>query len=907
MVEGTPSLGQDSPEVSGETQASETETPVIPEGKLETIKTNALARERAFRVQEKLDEIRSDRAKELITRDTDQTTGQVRNGLFGWKAIRRSIERTLGDIVKSPADYQAAEESVDGSGVKNEHIETMMSEATGRFSSLSGESAKQEMNDLLSTIADRYKLDQEARTTHPVVSKIKAIVGSNSRVINMAVGAAFRIIFKGTTHVAGLGGAVLASAIYGGVSKGIGEYRSAHAELLGNQGWQEELGKLQNNRQKLEIMRQMVANPATLRKYFAGNSSEAFEFFGQYQQLLADVGEQEVEEGKGPEQSIKDIYSQKESSARKRAWRAAGKAATTAALFSAAGYGIAHFVSELLHPDTPEPQENPVAKRHGDPATEPAVENTKASPEGTDSTAQGESRIKIPTTGVAEGEHNITWRWNGITHQPRLEIDHETHLFEVGDDEHARFAEVKVGGNGTVGDTGSTPEEVAKEIARSIGSGRSGESLGINPQQQEEIQKHIANWLREYKSNDLQNGEFGAGTTVRVDASELNDALKSAGIERIDIDRTGMLGSDRPEVTRDARFKFSKEPDVASEDGTLPYPLDMPQPNSPVIEASPEGENINLRDDSSPATGEEAPGSGNSTFPPSVAEESDISDRETDTPDTPTGPAEADIDAQRVKQNWKAIAKLGGALGLSTLAVYLFRKPLKTAFGPVWEKGKKFFSKKSGEEEPEKDKEEPPKTAIGHLAEEEKGFREKLNEDEQKAFDVIANVDITNLSNQQIYSALEKLSEREDIPISFINKITIIVVDETHNNSDGGKHIPAMHRIAANCYERILNSPDPNRLDAQTRALVSLCIKNARLAALESESESSKYWGKVEKISKRYKSTYQELVATPLFESLEAQDKTEEARKIAIDIGLDGFGSDIPVRAKEYIEEDEKK
>lgn len=898
MVEGKPSPGQNDPEVLGNTQVEETETPVIPKEKLDTIRENALARDKAFRIQEKLDEIRSDRAQYLKNKDRD-TEGRVRNGLFGWRAIRRSFQ-PVADIARSPGDYAAAEKSVDENELKNVHIESLMSEAAGGFNSLSNDSARQEMNDLLSTIADRYKLDQETRTAHPVVSKIKAVVGSNSRVINMAVGAAFRIIFKGATHVTGLGGAVLASAIYGGASKGIGEYRSARAELLGNQGWREEIDKLENPKQKLEIMRQMVANPAALRRYFAGNSSEAFEFFGQYQELLGNVGEQEAGEDQESEQSIQDIYSQKESSARKRAWRAAGKAAATAALYSAAGYGIAHFFSELLHPDTPEPQGDSAPEPQGNSVTEPAIENTKASLEGADPTAQGPSHVEIPITRITEHEHDMTWRWNGVPHQPRLEIDHSTHLFEVGDDEHARFAEVKVEGNGEMGDTGSTPEEVAKEIARSIGSGRSGESLGIGPQQEEEIQKHIANWLHENKSNDLQNGEFNAGTTLRVDASELNDALKSAGIERIDIDRYGMPGSDRPEVTRDARFEFSKEPEtVGSEDGTLPHPPNMPQPNGPVVEASPEGKDIKLPgDDSGPATGEKASSSDSGAFPPDVADE-------------------IDLDTQRAEQNWKAIAKLGGASLVLLATAYKFRKPLKTAFGPIWEKGKKFFSKKDSETEEEKtgeraasnpDEEAPkeqPKPAEAPTTEEEKRFREELEEDEQKAFDAIVSVDTSSLRNDQVYFALERLSSREDAPISFISKMAEIVEYETYQR---GEHIPAMDRIAANCYERLSNSPDTEE-SAVPRFMV-ICIMHSKHAAAQGNLSAGEYWKKVEKISRRYRdeeySEYQDWVAAALFESLDSQNKHNEAKDFAIEAGRDGFGRYMPEKAKVYIEENER-
>lgn len=614
-------------------------------GDLERIKQNALAQERVFRIQEKLDEIRSDRAKELVARDTDQTTGQVRNGLFGWRAVRRSIERTLGDIVKSSSDYRAAEESVDESGVSSEHIETMMSEAADGFGSLSDEHARQEMSDLLSVIAERYKLDQDTRDTNPVVSKIRTIVGSNSVAINMAIGAAFRIIFKGATHATGLGGAVVTSAIYGGVSKGIGEYRSARSELLGNEGWCEALGQVEHTKQKLELMRQMVSNPETLRKYFAGNSSEAFEFFSQYQELLAQSAQEDQDSQLmiiSP--SIEGIYSARRKEIVNRAWKAAGKGALRAAVFSAVGYGITHFVSEFSHGNV-----------------------AHATEEGSDPTAQGESGAAVPTTRVEDapqaGSEDVVWRWNGIPNQPRLTIDHDTHLFEAGNDNHPQFAEVKIQGSTETGDTGSTPEEVAKVIAKSIGGKGGVGHFEVTDEQRDEIQKHITEWLKENRASEIQDGEFATGTTVRVDASELNDALKNAGIDKIELVEAE-AGPDTPS-TPESGGSAGPEDVPADADGSAPGSVGTPV-GSPAPAEQPDS------------------GTGEAALPPGTAEATDIpSDNDPNRPDgvggtgrppaPETGADEASpfpaADSPEKTDSYRTMKIVGGVAGLAVLSV----------------------------------------------------------------------------------------------------------------------------------------------------------------------------------------------------------------------------------------------
>lgn len=514
MVEGTAeflfsSVGYRQAE-EGQRDADEQLSGVAQEPDLEKIKANALARERILKVRSRLDEIRLERSAQLAARDTD-ATGVVRNGLFAWRAIRRSVKQTLTDVTKSASDLREAERDVDVSGVDNEHISSMISEAADGFSSLSGDQAKAEMNQLLSVIAERYQLDQEARQVHPVISKLKSLIESNSPAINIVIGSVFRIAFKGVTHTAGLGGAVLASAVYGAASRGIGEYRAARSELLGAKGWREVLSQFESPKQKLEIMRQMIVDKEALKKYFAGNSSEAFEFFGQYQELLAQCdGIDSDELLQVRVSSVEDVYSQRKREIGSRAWRAAGRGAARAAVFSGIGYIGTHVFSELLHGDI-----------------------AHAQTADSDPTAQGPSHVEVPTAEPSPesgGDHNVVWRYHGDdpSHSARLEIDSKTGLFREADGQGSL---VKIEGDGSTGDTGSTPEQVANIIAKRVaGSYGQEHSLPIDSDQQQQIQDHIAKWLEEHKAGDLENSEFKMGETVRVPASELNAAMQNAGV-----------------------------------------------------------------------------------------------------------------------------------------------------------------------------------------------------------------------------------------------------------------------------------------------------------------------------------------------------------------------------------------
>lgn len=489
---------------------------------LEIVRANAHAREQSLRVQQILDSICDQRSRELTARDTD-ALGKVRNGLFGWKAIRRSLAHTYSDIVNSGRDLSSAQEAVAEAGIKSKAAETLIDRATEGFEGISSDSARAEMDQLLSVLTDRYGLDRETREKNPTITKIKTVLGSNSRAINMAIGATFRICFKGATHLGGLGGAVAASAIYGGISKGVGEYYKGRECELGQSSWQEVVDQAESPSQKLAIMRQMIADPATLRRYFVGDSGRAFEFFGQYEQLLAQTEQQisEDESAAGENLSVEEIYAERMAGVRREALRAAARGAATAALYSAGGYAITHFVGEMLHPE--------------------AAHAAQTDGSQTDPTAQGPSHTTIPTappnpdadapSPEAETDQSISWRWNETPNQPRLEIDHSTHHFVEGD---TQFAEVKIEGEDISGDTGSSPEEVAKIIARDI-SGKQGVGhFDVTPEQQAKIQEHLARWLRANEVDRLGgNNEFAVGETVHVPASELNEALRLAEIREI--------------------------------------------------------------------------------------------------------------------------------------------------------------------------------------------------------------------------------------------------------------------------------------------------------------------------------------------------------------------------------------
>jgi len=458
---------------------------------IEKIRENAQMQRNLHRLQQILDEIRTQRAREIAQKDIE-ATGQKQNGLFGWRALRRSYEGFIKNIVNASGDMSKAQERLDSELIAQDNPENLstIDRALEAFRQTCDQSQKQELTELMGMISDRYALEkQNGNATSEVVQKIEQTIMANSALLNMAIGAVFRTAFRSISHVGGLGGALLTSAIYGGASAGLRERRKARQEELSASAWKQELEKLETPEQKLGLLRQIAENPGKFRTYFEGRSAEALEFFLLYQQTLSETDLQKVLEGAPP--NIREIYAGKKIGA--RALVAAGRGALRSMTFSGIGYAITHGLSSLAH-----------------------GELAMAQGEGSGDTQWKDQAPQYP----------ITWRehLDQDMQTPRLELS-DRGRFETGDNQ---YAEVKIEDREGEGGA-SSPENVAGEIAKSLGkAGRPDKmraNFQITDEQQTQIKDHITQYLRN------KNIDYSEGATIRVPASELNDALDKAGVK----------------------------------------------------------------------------------------------------------------------------------------------------------------------------------------------------------------------------------------------------------------------------------------------------------------------------------------------------------------------------------------
>lgn len=513
--------------------------------KKETIAQNAMAQKQAELVAEKLASMRADRAASITERDRDEN-GRVRNGLFGWRILKRSILTSQENRRQARSDRQEAEEyAKQESGMYEKFVETTLERAANDWGDVSNATCKKELSELMELVNERYELDQEEPASMSLGGKLRQVLLSNSRLLNMGIGAGFRIAFKTATHLTGLGGAVLASGIYGGVSTGLREYGRIKKEKLGMKGWREELDRIDSTDEKLALMRQ-IAKKENFRKYFAGNSSEAFEFLNIFYHLSAQADQKTLSDIASPN-LLKEIYRRK--GIGQGALIQAGKGAFRAMAYSAIGYEIANAFSGLIHANGAVENEPP-GTRVSDapqgatpshdlaPGTHEGALDPNAPPGAHEFPApQGATHLP-PETGAhsadappveqnapdtPEAPHNsVEWRPQG-----RLTITN--HQFETG---QGHDAVVKIEENAAIGDApGASPEEVAHEIARNIGRGPSGQSLEISAAQQQQIEDHIATWLHQNQSGNLHEGLYPTGEEVHVPADELNVALKGANVD----------------------------------------------------------------------------------------------------------------------------------------------------------------------------------------------------------------------------------------------------------------------------------------------------------------------------------------------------------------------------------------
>ncbi len=531
--------------------------------KKETITQNTVAQKQAELVAEKLASMRADRAASIAESDRDEN-GRVRNGLFGWRILKRSILTSRENRHQARSDRQEAEEyAKQESGMYEQSVETTLERAAKDWEGVSNATCKKELSELMELVNQRYKLDQEEPASMGLGGKLRQALLSNSRLLNMGIGAGFRIAFKTATHLTGLGGAVLASGIYGGVSTGLREYARIKKEKLGMKGWREELDRIDSTNEKLALMRQ-IAKKENFRKYFAGNSSEAFEFLNIFYHLSAQADQENLSDIASPN-LLKEIYRRK--GIGQEALIQAGKGAFRAMAYSAIGYEIANAFSGLIHAN--EAVENePPGTRVSDapqgampshdlaPGTHEGTLDPNAPPGAHESPApQGATRLPPETGGhpvdtppveqnapdTPEASHSsVEWRPQG-----RLTITN--HQFETG---QGHDSVVKIEENPAVGDEpGASPEEVAHEIARNIGRGPSGQSLEISAAQQQQIEDHISTWLHNNQSDSLHEGLYPTGEEVHVPSDELNAALKAAKVDTAHIEGLATAPQPPPDPT----------------------------------------------------------------------------------------------------------------------------------------------------------------------------------------------------------------------------------------------------------------------------------------------------------------------------------------------------------------------
>jgi len=491
-------------------QASATKQEQGSEPDIEAIKTNALAQERLSLVRGNLAEARNARAETLADRDRDPLNGEkVRNGLFFWRAIRRKVLSTFSDITNAQSDLHKAESKAAqdmASGEKAAGRE-MINAAVEGFIQASQGSYAQENKELMKLIADRYGLEStRSQSTNATLDKIKAGISANSYLTNMVIGATFRVCFRGLAHVGGLGGAMLTSGIYGGVSQGIKEGTRLRREELGATKWQEQLDSVESPGQRLALARGIIEDKDSFNRYFGGDSTQAFAFFNYYQTLLKDAGTAGMAEGV-PDEIKNELEKILKS---KKYWEnvlgAAGKGAAIAAASAAGGYAVAHIISGIFHPAA--------AHAQGSSVTEPP--------------AQGPGRLGVPTTApeVPAAPHAIPWRMGEGGHA-RLEIDPGTHVFHEAPNQ---YAEVVVGDKGAYGTEGASPEEVAREIAKAITHNEDGtKTFEMTHEQSQQFEGHITRWLKNEKGLHFVDRQV-----VPVPATEVNAALQAAHINSVD-------------------------------------------------------------------------------------------------------------------------------------------------------------------------------------------------------------------------------------------------------------------------------------------------------------------------------------------------------------------------------------
>ncbi len=575
--------GSDNPDFSGDFEveagqvevsaADQSQDTPLRELNIEKIRENAQIQRNLARLQEILDQIRTDRAREIAKKDIDPASGEqqrIQNGLFGWRALRRSYETFIKNIASASSDMSEAQKRLDSElmaqGSDPEKFSTA-DRALTAFGQTCDQSQKQELTELMGMISDRYALEkQNGNATSEVMRKIEQTIMANSALLNMAIGAVFRTAFRSISHVGGLGGALLTSAIYGGASAGLRERRKARQEELSASAWKQDLEGLETPEQKLGLLRQIAENPAKFRTYFEGRSAEAFEFFLLYQQTLSETDLESILEDAPP--NIREIYAGKKIG--ERTLVAAGRGALRSMTLSGIGYAITHGLSSLAHGELAMAQESDggdaeriarMAKEAGEGKTQAQVLDELSDP----------SELNSPESGEAT-EQNLVWREHSDG-SPRLQIGGRGFI-ESGD----QHAEV------TVEQETASADDIATVITKDIttqGHDGNGESFEMNANQAKTFREHI----KEYLEEQDQRGSYNNGETVKVPASEINEALDKAGVE----------------ISKNDFASVAPETSEAEADSPAPGPASSGQPAVP-----PTSGNGADRGDESAGMGEDA-------------------------------------------------------------------------------------------------------------------------------------------------------------------------------------------------------------------------------------------------------------------------------------------------------------
>lgn len=504
VVENPPAT----PAPATEPKKKKKEPEPMTEERIEKISQNAIAQEKARFIERRLAELKA-----------------ARIGNKKWFAKLFESWSRKG----KRADIRQAREEAEQ--LDFAEIGRITEQAIKGWTEVGNEAKSKEMAELYEMVAKKYGLEKENKPKNKLTEFLVKWVGP------AAIGAGFRILFGAATGITGLPGAAVVGGIVGAVRGGLAEKRRLHGEMLGYEGWKQQLAELDSDQAKLEAMRSLTQDRKTFDRYFKGKSDEAFKFMIDFMTLSKDVDSQNVASNSFAEKILKNTNKEIQG---KVIWAgvksglvAAGVSAAVYELLAVLGVGAHHPTGEqpaagpgqapagaasgpgLNAPETHPPISGPgeFPGGHGGPGEFP-----QGTPEpGTAPAAPGVvppvGAEQAPAITHPETPHQFDWRPDH-----RLEINSHTGEFSEGTG-HDAIVHVDQA-------NGATAEDIAKVVAKDIQHGQTGEHFNLTHDQTLKLADELS---RQVQAEHAGQAVFGHDSDVTLSARAVNDAMERLG------------------------------------------------------------------------------------------------------------------------------------------------------------------------------------------------------------------------------------------------------------------------------------------------------------------------------------------------------------------------------------------